>query len=82
MILFLNLFSVVSATMALKDITRECQTLIPRYANQLLIACEECLRPESNLKPKERSRLMCTVGQVLSITPIEITMNYLNIILL
>ena len=77
MILFLNLFSVVSATMALKDITRECQTLIPRYANQLLIACEECLRPESNLKPKERSRLMCTVGQVLSITPIEITMNYL-----
>ena len=73
--------AVVSATMALKDITRECQTLILPYANQLLIACEECLRPNSNLKPKEKSRLMCTIGQVLSITPIEVTMNYLNIIL-
>ena len=73
--------AIVSATMALKDITRECQTLILPYANQLLIACEECLRPESNLKPKEKSRLMCTIGQVLSITPIDVTMNYLNIIL-
>lgn len=73
--------AVVSATMALKDITRECQTLILPYANQLLIACEECLRPDSNLKPKEKSRLMCTIGQVLSITPIDVTMNYLNIIL-
>lgn len=73
--------AIVSATMALKDITRECQTLILPYANQLLIACEECLRPESNLKPKEKSRLMCTIGQVLSVTPIDVTMNYLNIIL-
>ena len=73
--------AIVSATMALKDITRECQTLILPYANQLLIACEECLRPASSLKPKEKSRLMCTIGQVLSITPIDVTMNYLNIIL-
>ncbi|XP_074604258.1 importin-13-like protein cdm [Brevipalpus obovatus] len=73
--------AVVTATMALKDITRECQSLIAPYAPLVLSACEECLRPDSPLGSKERSRLMCTVGQVLTMMPQDYVMNYLNIIL-
>ncbi|RWS16817.1 importin-13-like protein [Dinothrombium tinctorium] len=73
--------AIVTATMALKDITRECQSLIQPYAEHLLTACEESLRPESPLKPKERSRLMCTVGQLLTVMPYDVTMNYLNVLL-
>lgn len=73
--------AVVSATMALKDVTRECQPLIHPYANDLLVACEECLRPTSHLRPKEKSRLMCTVGQVLAVMPYDVTMNFLKVIL-
>jgi hypothetical protein len=73
--------AVVSATMALKDVTRECQPLIHPYANDLLVACEECLRPGSHIRPKEKSRLMCTVGQVLAVMPYDVTMNFLKVIL-
>ncbi|KAI1292358.1 Importin-13 [Halotydeus destructor] len=70
--------AIVSATLALKDITRECQKQIEPYVEQILAACEEGLRPESRLKAKERSRLMCTVGQVLTLLPYEGTLSYLN----
>lgn len=73
--------AVVTATMALKDITRECRALIEPYAHQLLSACEECLRSDSPLGPKERARLMCTVGQVLTVMPQDYVMNYLKVIL-
>ncbi|RWS31852.1 importin-13-like protein [Leptotrombidium deliense] len=73
--------AIVTSTMALKDITRECQSIIQPYAEQLLAACEESLRPESPLKPKERSRLMCTVGQILTVMPYDVAMNYLNVLL-
>jgi len=73
--------AVVTATMALKDITRECQGLIEPYAHQLLSACEEGLRDNSPLSNKEKSRLMCTVGQVLTVMPHNYIMEYLNVIL-
>ena len=64
----------ISATMALKDIIRECQTVIQPYSGQVLSVCEELLK-ETRLKPKEQARLMCTVGLVLSIMPIDMIMN-------
>ncbi|XP_015792696.1 importin-13 [Tetranychus urticae] len=73
--------AIVTSTMALKDITRECQPLMVPYAHQLLTACEESLRQESPLASKERSRLMCTIGQVLTVMPHDYVMNYLNVIL-
>jgi hypothetical protein len=64
----------ISATMALKDITRECQLVIQPYAQQILAICEESLNAESQLKPKERSRIMCTIGLTLSVLPIDVIM--------
>ena len=71
----------VSATMALKDLTRECQVLLEPYAADILCICSQGLSPASNLKPKERARLMCSVGQVLSLLPNEAIQNYLSSIL-
>ncbi|XP_054162406.1 importin-13-like [Oppia nitens] len=68
----------ISATMALKDITRECQLIIKPYAQQILSICEQSLSSESHLKPKEKSRIMCSIGLTLSVLPIEEIMVAIN----
>lgn len=71
----------VSATMALKDVTRECQNLMPPFASSILVECSHGLCNESHLKPKEKVRLACTIGQILSILPEESIQNYLSSLL-
>ena len=61
----------ISATMALKDIIRECQSIIKPFAQQILSICEQCLNSDSNLKPKEKSRIMCSIGLTLSVLPLQ-----------
>lgn len=71
----------ISATMALKDVTRECQSLMLPFAPSILTECSHGLSNESQLKPKEKVRLSCVVGQLLSILPEESIQNYLSILL-
>lgn len=73
--------AIVSATMALKDITRECQILVKPYSRQLLNAFEEALRSDSPLKSRERARVMCSIGQILATLPYEDVINYLGALL-
>lgn len=67
-----------SSTMALKDITRDCQPSLQPFAEQILSASQEAL---SRLKSRERIRLMSTIGQVLSIMPLNYIMSYLETLL-
>ncbi|KAJ6224126.1 hypothetical protein RDWZM_002671 [Blomia tropicalis] len=71
---------VVSATMALKVITPECQPNLLPYATQLILLCEEHLS-YSTLKYKDKARLMFTLGTVLSIMPMEVIMQTIDRIL-
>ncbi|CAG2173461.1 unnamed protein product [Oppiella nova] len=71
-------YVVVSATMALKDITRECQLILKPFAQQILSICDQSLGPESHLKPKDKSRIMCSIGLTLSVLPIEDIMIAIN----
>ncbi|CAG2100376.1 unnamed protein product [Medioppia subpectinata] len=68
----------ISATMALKDITRECQHILRPFAQQILSVCDQSLSPESHLKPKEKSRIMCSIGLTLSVLPLEDIMIAIN----
>lgn len=68
----------VASTMALKDLTRECQLLIETFAPTILVACREGLNDSSSLKPKDKARLVCSIGQVLSVLPNDIIQSYLN----
>ncbi|XP_064626443.1 importin-13-like isoform X2 [Lineus longissimus] len=70
----------MSATMALKDITRECQDHIAGYANQILTASQEALA-SNVMKSRECIRLMSSVGHVLSICPLADIIQYLNSLL-
>ena len=71
-------FVTISATMAMKDIIRESQQVIKPYAQQILSICEDCLSPDSTLKPKEKSRIMCSIGLTLSVLPIDEIMIGVN----
>jgi len=75
-----NTLVIVSATMALKVITPECQLNLHPYASQLISLCEEHLN-YSNLQYKDKARLMYTLGTVLSIMPIEVIMQTVDRIL-
>jgi hypothetical protein len=68
----------VASTMALKDLTRECQLLIEPFAPLILIACRDGLSDSSSLKAKDKARLVCCIGQVLSVLPNDIILSYLN----
>ncbi|CAH1395384.1 unnamed protein product [Nezara viridula] len=57
-----------SATMALKDITRERTTSLEPYAAGLLAACQEALN-KGHLKQAECVRLMYSIGRLLSVIP-------------
>nr|CAD7574619.1 unnamed protein product [Timema californicum] len=82
-----------SATLALKDLTRDCQNCMGPFAHHILQAsqvtdCEllthHILRASQDalrcnqLKLSECVRLMYTVGRVLAVLPMESIMNYLN----
>jgi hypothetical protein len=69
-----------SATMALKDLTHSCQKYLLPYADHILIAAQSALQGGA-LKLAECSRLMFSIGKVLSILPVPRIMEYLNIIL-
>ncbi|XP_069674561.1 importin-13 isoform X2 [Periplaneta americana] len=70
-----------AATMALKDLTRDCQTSMAPFAHHILQASQEALRGEK-LKLGECVRLMYTVGRVLAVLPVDSIMNYLNQLLM
>ncbi|KFM72622.1 Importin-13, partial [Stegodyphus mimosarum] len=69
----------VSATFALKDIT-SCYSAMQPFAEEILHACLEALKGNV-LKSREKVRVMCAVGKVLSIMPYSYIMNYLNSLL-
>ncbi|XP_073976588.1 importin-13-like protein cdm [Rhodnius prolixus] len=66
-----------SATMALKDITRECTTTILPYAEDLLNSCQDALS-KGRLKQVECLRLMYSIGRLLSILPYGIMLARLE----
>lgn len=70
----------MSATMALKDLTHSCQKYLLPYADHIIIAAQSALQGGA-LKLAECSRLMYSIGKVLSILPVPKIMEYLNIIL-
>ncbi|KAL0277773.1 UNVERIFIED_CONTAM: hypothetical protein PYX00_004941 [Menopon gallinae] len=69
-----------NATMALKDLTRYCQCAIKPYAGFILDACQKALHG-GRLKLNESTRLMYSVGRILSILPLDVIMQYLDVIL-
>lgn len=69
-----------AATMALKDISRDCQSSMKPYAESILEAGRDALTG-SQLRDRERVRLTSTIGQVLSIMPMAFIMPYLDSIL-
>ncbi|XP_050507704.1 importin-13 [Diabrotica virgifera virgifera] len=69
-----------SATMALKDITQNCQKYLAPFGEHILIASQTVLQ-SGNLKPAECRRLMYSIGRVLSTLPVDRIMTYLNMIL-
>ncbi|KAK6640059.1 hypothetical protein RUM43_008336 [Polyplax serrata] len=69
-----------SATMALKDIARDCQCDIKPYTGIILNASQQALHV-GRLKLNDSQRLMCTIGLLLSALPLETIMQYLNLIL-
>ncbi|ESO93597.1 hypothetical protein LOTGIDRAFT_189780 [Lottia gigantea] len=69
-----------SATMALKDVTRENLDHVQPYAHQIILASQTVL--ESNtLKERDNLRLMSSVGQVLTVLPFQDILQYLDRIL-
>ncbi|CAG9822067.1 unnamed protein product [Phaedon cochleariae] len=69
-----------SATMALKDITHNCQKYLTPFADHILITSQSVLQ-NGILKLAECRRLMYSIGRVLSTLPVERIMGYLNMIL-
>lgn len=66
-----------SATMALKDITRERTSSLEPYAPALLSACQEALN-KGHLKNPECVRLMYSVGRLMSVLPYNHMMSTLE----
>ncbi|XP_013776592.1 importin-13-like [Limulus polyphemus] len=69
-----------ASTMALKDITRDCQACLKPFSEQILKYSQEALSA-NKLKSREQVRLMNTIGQVLSMMPINFILSYLDPVL-
>lgn len=67
--------------MALKDLTRECQSGVRPYAHHILEASQTALA-SGQLRANECVRLMYTVGRVLALLPFDEILAYLDQILL
>ncbi|GIX84233.1 importin-13 [Caerostris extrusa] len=70
----------VSATFALKDISRDCFSSMQPFAGQILHACMDALKGNV-LKSREKVRIIATIGKVLSIMPYAYIMEYLDSLL-
>ncbi|XP_068084761.1 importin-13 [Anabrus simplex] len=70
-----------ASTMALKDLTRECISAMAPFASHILQASQEALQG-GRLKLSECVRLMCTVGRVLSILPMEQIVRFLDLLIM
>ncbi|KAK5644398.1 hypothetical protein RI129_005698 [Pyrocoelia pectoralis] len=68
-----------NATLALKDISRNCQNYLASYADHLLAACQ-CALQTGQLRLAERTRIMHSLGIILSIMSISKIMECLNTI--
>ncbi|KAF5307676.1 hypothetical protein FQR65_LT06731 [Abscondita terminalis] len=69
-----------NTTLALKDVSRNCQKYLQPYADHLLMACESALK-SGQLRLAERTRIMYSMGMILSILSNEKIMEYLNVII-
>ncbi|XP_015919621.1 importin-13 [Parasteatoda tepidariorum] len=67
----------ISATFALKDISRDCYTSMHPFAEQILHASLEALKGDV-LKPREKIRIMFTIGKVLSVMPYSYILQYFD----
>lgn len=70
----------ISATFALKDISRDCFSLMHPFAEQILHTSLEALKGNI-LKSREKVRIMATIGKVISIMPYSFIMEYLDTLL-
>ncbi|KAL1494258.1 hypothetical protein ABEB36_009882 [Hypothenemus hampei] len=69
-----------SSTLALKDITHNCQKFLLPYVEHILISSQVALQTRV-LKLSDSKRLMYSVGKVLSIASASRVMEYLNVTL-
>lgn len=72
---------IISATMALKIITNECQLNLQPYSMEIIQICEQYLQSQ-HLQYKERARLMHSLGTILSIIPLDLIMQTIDRILI
>ncbi|XP_074641509.1 importin-13-like [Tubulanus polymorphus] len=70
-----------NASVALRDITRECREHMGPYVQQILSASQTALSCNA-LKSRESIRLMSSIGHILSVCPLQDIMQYLNALLL
>lgn len=70
-----------SATMALKDLTRDCQVSLQPFAEMILQAAKEAL-DSGRLQHNESIRLMYPLGKVLSCLPTAAVVQQLQIIVI
>ncbi|XP_049782122.1 importin-13 [Schistocerca cancellata] len=75
-----NTESAPSSSMALKDLSRDCQLTIQQYADNI-IRCIQAAIISGSLGHAENIRLMYALGRLLSPMPLEKIMMYLNEIL-
>jgi hypothetical protein len=68
------------ATMALKDLTRDCTDVMGPFANDILTQCHRALS-SNQLKNGECIRLMYPIGKMLSLIPQDQVMPYLERVL-
>ncbi|CAH0554758.1 unnamed protein product [Brassicogethes aeneus] len=69
-----------SATMALKDITHNCQHFLLPYADHILMSAQNALS-SGLLRLAENKRIMASIGRTLSTLSLDRIMEYLTVIL-
>ncbi|RZF36601.1 hypothetical protein LSTR_LSTR007304 [Laodelphax striatellus] len=70
-----------SATLSLKDISRECQLKLKPYSDLILHTSRTVLN-EGKIKQAECIRLMYSIGNVLSVLPLETILQHLDTLIL
>lgn len=67
------------ASVALKEISRECQPVIISYASETISVCEKILE-KKHLDHSEEARVLFAIGKILSIMPSETMFQHLKIV--
>ncbi|XP_039296258.1 importin-13-like [Nilaparvata lugens] len=70
-----------SATLSLKDISKECQLKLKPYSDLILHTSRTVLN-EGKIKQAECIRLMYSIGNVLSVLPLETILHHLDTLIL